>query len=324
MKYSNANMRMWSRLGPSGTLGTAAIELGSLYENVLFLTADMTFAAGLERFRNQFPDRIYNFGIAEQNLIGAAAGLASEGFDPFAVTYAAFLTTRALDQVKVNLGYMKQPVKLIGLNAGFAAGILGPTHMALEDISALRSIPNMTIVAPADMTEVCKSIIAAAEFDGPMFIRLTGEMNQPQVYTEDYDFQIGKSVVLREGGDVAIVSCGTVLYNCCQAASRLEERGIRTGVVNMHTIKPLDTETLESVLDSRLIVTVEEHNVYGGLGSAVAEYLACKSNAPKLYRIGVNDRYPHAGSYQALLRECGLNAENIEKTIVEQYKEVAE
>jgi transketolase len=315
---------MWSRLGPSGTLGTAAIELGNLYDNVLFLTADMTFAAGLERFRNKYPDRIYNFGIAEQNLIGAAAGLASEGFDPFAVTYAAFLATRALDQVKVNLGYMKQPVKLIGLNAGFAAGILGPTHMALEDISALRSIPNMTIVAPADMTEVCKSIIAAAEFNGPMFIRLTGEMNQPQVYTEDYDFQIGKSIVLREGGDVSIISCGTVVYNCCQAASRLEEQGIRTGVVNMHTIKPLDTETLESVLGSRLVVTVEEHNVYGGLGSAVAEYLVDKSNAPKLCRIGVNDRYPHAGSYQTLLRECGLDAENIEKTIVEQYKEVAE
>ena len=177
MKYSSSMMRMWSRLGPSGSLGAAAMEIGTVDDKAVFLTADMTFASGLERFKNSYPDRVIDLGIAEQNLVDFAAGMASEGFNPFAVTYASFLATRALDQVKMCLGYMKQPVKLIGINGGFAAGILGPTHMAIEDIAAIRSIPNITIVAPADMTELVKSVMAAVSFDGPMYIRFTGEMN---------------------------------------------------------------------------------------------------------------------------------------------------
>ena len=322
MKYSTANMRMWSRLGPSGSLGVAAMELGIGYPDVLFLTADMTFAAGLERFRNSYPDRIYNFGIAEQNMIGAAAGLASEGYNPFAVTYAAFHAARALDQVKMNLGYMKMPVKLIGLNAGFAAGILGPTHMALEDLAAMRSIPNLTIVAPADMTEVVKTILAAAAFDGPMYIRFTGEMNQAQVYTEDYDFQIGKSIELKNGEDVTIIGCGTLLSNCLKAAAKLDNTGIQTRVVNMHTIKPLDTEAVDHACCSKLIVTVEEHNIFGGLGSAVSEYISGKQGAPRVLHIGVEDQYPHAGSYNRLLQECGLDPDSLAEKIRKKYKEV--
>lgn len=322
MKYTTASMRMWSRLGPSGSLGVAAMELGSLYENALFLTADMTFAAGLERFRNSYPDRIYNMGISEQNMIGVAAGLASEGYNPFTVTYSAFHAARALDQVKMNLGYMDLPVKLIGLNAGFAAGILGPTHMALEDIAAMRSIPNITLVAPADMTEVVKTILAAAEYQGPMYIRLTGAMNQPSIYTEDYEFTIGKAIVLREGADISIVTCGTVAYNCIEAADKLEELGISTRVVNMHTIKPLDYEILDKQTSCKLIVTVEEHNVLGGLGSAIAEYLSTKKSAPVIHRIGVEDRYPHSGSYSSLLKENGLDTESLKEKIEKIYREV--
>ena len=322
MKYSNASMRMWSRLGPSGSLGAVAMELGSQFENAIFLTADMTFAAGLERFRNNYPDRIYDLGIAEQNLIGVSAGLASEGFNPFAVTYATFLATRALDQVKMNLGYMKQPVKMIGLNAGFATGILGPTHMALEDIAAMRSIPNITVVAPSDMTEVVKTIIAAADYDRPMFIRLTGVMNQPQVYTEDYDFRIGKSIVLKDGKDISIIACGTVVYDCCRVAERLQNTGISCKVINMHTIKPLDTGVIDASIDSKLIVTVEEHSVYGGLGGAVSEYLSSQRETPSLLRLGVKDYYPHAGSYKSLMHENGLDSEGIEKSIMQRYKEL--
>ena len=320
MKFASSSMRMWSRLGPSGSLGAAAMELGGQYEKTVFLTADMTFAAGLERFRNNYPDRIFDVGIAEQNLIGVSAGLASEGFNPFAVTYATFLASRALDQVKMNLGYMKLPVKMIGLNAGFAAGILGPTHMALEDIAAMRSIPNITVVAPADMTEVVKTVIAAAEFDGPMFIRLTGEMNQAQVYAEDYDFQIGKSVVLREGQEVTIIACGTVVYDCCLAADRLADKGISCKVVNMHTIKPLDTEALNDAIKSKLIVTVEEHSINGGLGGAVSEYVSGIAGAPVVMRLGVRDLYPHAGAYKTLLKESGLDSDGIEESIIRQYE----
>lgn len=320
MKYSTANMRMWSRLGPSGSLGAAAMELGSQFEKTLFLTADMTFAAGLERFKNNYPDRIYNIGIAEQNLIGVSAGLASEGYNPFAVTYATFLATRALDQVKMNLGYMKQPVKMIGLNAGFAAGILGPTHMALEDIAAMRSIPNITVVAPADMTEVVKVIMEAAEYDGPMYIRLTGEMNQPQLYSDDYDYQIGKSILIRDGRDVTIIACGTVVNDCKTAAEKLEENGISCKVVNMHTIKPLDKSVIDESLESKLIVTVEEHSINGGLGGAVAEYISGLKGSPSLLRLGVNDYYPHAGGYKTLLKENGLDTYAIENSIIKNMR----
>lgn len=317
MKYSSANMRMWSRLGPSGSLGAAAMEIGKEFEKTLFLTADMTFAAGLERFKNNYPDRIYDLGIAEQNLIGVSSGLASEGYTPYAVTYATFLATRALDQVKMCLGYMKQPVKLIGLNAGFAAGILGPTHMAIEDIAAMRSIPNMTIVAPADMTELVKAVIASADYEGPMFIRFTGEMNQPQLYKEDYDFEIGKSVLIKDGNDVAIISSGTMAYNCCQAADELGEKGIECKVINMHTIKPLDERAIDDCLSAKLIVTVEEHSRIGGLGGAVSEYLSGKTGTPALLRLGVDNRYPHANSYQQLLKESGLDVAGIVNSVSE-------
>ncbi len=324
MKYSSANMRMWSRLGPSGSLGAAAMEIGSEVEKALFVTADMTFAAGLERFKNNYPDRIYDVGIAEQNLVGVSAGLASEGFIPFAVTYSTFFATRALDQVKMCLGYMKQPVKLIGLNAGFAAGILGPTHMSIEDLAAMRSIPGMTIVAPADMTELVKAVLAASKYDGPMFIRFTGEMNQSQVYSEDFEFEIGRANVLKEGEDITLIACGTVVYECIKAAMTLEEKGISCKVIDMHTIKPLDTGEIIKSLNSKMIATVEEHNVYGGLGSAVSEILAELKNAPPLERIGVKDYYPHAGAYSTLLHETGLDAAGIEKRITKRYKEVTE
>ena len=320
MKYSASNMRMWSRLGPSGALGAAAMEIGSLYENALFLSADMSFAAGLDRFRNKYPDRHYEFGIAEQNLVGAAAGLASEGFDVFAVTYATFFATRALDQVKMCLGYMKLPVKMIGLNGGFGAGILGPTHMALEDIAAMRSIPNITIVSPADTTETVKAMLAAAQWDGPLFIRLTGEMNQPQVYSEDYEFEIGKAVTLREGKQVSIVSTGAVTYNCLQAAEKLQQFEVDCSVINVHTIKPLDEEAINKAAKSDLIVTVEEHNQIGGLGSAVADFLIQRGLTTPMLRLGVHDYYPHAGSYQFLLQETGLDADGITRAIVEKLK----
>ena len=319
MNYTPSIMRMWSRFGPSGALGAAAIELGSATENGLVLTADMTYAAGLEGFRSRYPDRHYNLGIAEQNLVGVSAGLASEGFIPYAVTYSTFLAGRSLDQVKMCLGYMKLPVRLVGLNGGLAAGILGPTHMALEDISALRAIPNISIISPADTAETVKALLAAADYDGPVYIRLTGEMNQPQVYTEDYQFEIGKSVILREGKDLSIIATGAVTYNCCKAADKLTEFGIEARVVNMHTIKPLDEEVLETICDSNLVITVEEHNILGGLGSAVAEYLAKKTNRPKLFRFGVNDWYPHAGSYSVLITECGLDSEHLTEAIKKQY-----
>ena len=168
--YSSSSVRTWSSLGPGGAMGVAALELPAVNDRVVFLSADMSTVSGLDRFKNAFPERHYNLGIAEQNMVGVAAGMASEGMAPFLVTYSTFLAMRALDQIKVNMGYMRFPIRLIGNFAGFSAGILGPTHMSLEDVAAIRSIPNITVVSPADCTETVKVMLAAAEHDGPLYI----------------------------------------------------------------------------------------------------------------------------------------------------------
>ena len=187
---------------------------------------------------------MYNTGIAEQNMIGIAAGFASEGFIPFASTYATFASMRCADQVRVNMGYMKLGVKLIGLTAGLSVGILGATHMSIEDIAVIRSIPNITILSPADCTETIKAILAASENRDPTYIRLTGGMPSPIVYSEDYNFSIGKMITLRDGNDVVVFATGTMVYNSIKASELLEKQGISVKVIDVHTIKPLDKETI--------------------------------------------------------------------------------
>jgi len=315
ISFTSANLRMWSRLGPGGAMGLAAMELPALNDKTIFLSADMSSVSGLDRFKSAFPDKFINVGIAEQNLVGIAAGLASEGYSPFAVTYATFFAMRAADQIKVNMGYMKLGVKLIGNFAGFSTGILGPTHMSIEDIAVMRSIPNMTIISPADCGETVKTMLAASEMNSPVYIRLTGSTGMPVVYSEDYDFTIGKAIQLRQGLDVTIIATGSMVHHAIKAADLLDEDGISCCVVNMHTIKPLDTEAIDRVSDTRLLVSIEEHSVIGGLGGAVAEYLSGLCTGKQLLRIGVEDFYPHAGEYSYLLEECGLTAQKIKARI---------
>lgn len=306
MKFSTANIRTWSRLGPCGAYGLAAMELPELDNKMVACTADLCFYSGLDRFQRKYPDRLYNVGIAEQNLVGIAGGLAKEGFHPYVSTYASFATTRALDQVRVNMGYMKLPIRLIGLTSGFSVGILGPTHMSIEDISIMRSIPNMTVIAPADCTEFVKTMLALASYNQPVYVRMTGTMGCPIVYHEDYDFEIGKAITLKKGKDIAIIASGTMVNNSIKAAELLEEAGICATVINMHTIKPLDTDCLDLLQAHRLLVTVEEHSVIGGVGGAVAEYISQKTGFPPLLKIGVNDEYPHAADYSYLIEKHGL------------------
>jgi transketolase len=303
-------------LGSCGAFGMAALEFPEIDDQVLIVTADLRTFSGLDRFSAKFPDRLYNVGIAEQNMIGVAAGLAKEGFNIFATTYATFATARACDQVRVNMGYMKLGVTLVGLTAGLSVGILGATHISVEDIAIMRSIPNMTVLSPADCTETVKAAIACVQHDGPIYLRLTGGMNNPVVYKEDYPFQIGKAITLREGSDVAIIATGTMVYQALEAASLLEAQGISVTVIDMHTIKPLDTDTLDKVFErSKLVVTVEEHSVIGGLGGAIAEYKSNLQHAPKQLTIGIDDFFPHAGDYGYLLEKCGLTAPQISKRI---------
>ena len=319
--FNPMNVRIWSMLGSCGAFGLAALELPEVDDRVVVLTADLSVFSGLERFRTKFPDRLYNVGIAEQNMVGVAAGFAKEGFVPFATTYATFASMRCADQVKVNMGYMRLPIKLVGLTAGFAVGALGATHMSLEDVAVMRAIPNVTVLSPADCTATVKAVLAAATLPGPVYLRLSGPMPNPIVYKGDCSFEIGKANTLREGTDVSVIATGSMVYQALKAAELLEGGGVSVEVVDMHTIQPLDEEVVNRACDRKLIVTVEEHSVIGGLGSAVAELLACRVRPPQLLMIGHMGRYPLAGSYGDLIRQDGLDAESIYKKVIQHFKE---
>ena len=324
IEYTSKNMRIWSRLGPSGALGVAAAELAEINPDVLMLTSDLCYFSGLERFKDAYSDKLYNFGIAEQNMVGAAGGLAKEGFVPFANTYASFCASRCADQVRVNMSYMKLPIKLIGLTAGYAAGVLGATHMSVEDVALMRSLPNITVLSPADCTEIIKCMIAASETKNPTYIRLTGPMNMPIVYKEDYEFEIGKAITLKEGKDICFIATGSMVSQSIKAAELLEGNGISCSVVNMHTIKPLDASAvIEASYHHKLIVTVEEHSIYGGLGSAVSELLAQREEHAPLAIMGIQDLFVKAGSYQYQLVQSGLTSESIAekaRTLLNKYQ----
>ena len=315
--YSPVNIRTWSMAGASGTLGVAAYELAKTDPDFAIVTSDLCFFSGLDHVLNDYPEKIYNVGIAEQNMVGIAAGMTKEGMHVWATTYASFASARVLDQVRVNMGYMKLPIKLIGLTAGFSVGILGATHMAIEDIAVMRAIPNMTILSPADCHETMKLIMAASTIESPVYIRLSGTMRIPMVYKENYDLEIGKAIKVyhNTGSVIVIISTGSMVNESLKAAANLYENGVKCDVYDMHTIKPLDQEILKQNLDKKLIVTVEEHSVVGGLGATVAEALSGIGNTPKQLILGINDYYPHAASYEALLERSGLTAEGIANKI---------
>lgn len=323
VEVTSKNIRIWSRLGPSGAFGMAALELAEQNQNVVMLTSDLCFFSGLERFKKEYPERLYNFGIAEQNMVGAAGGMAKEGLIPFANTYASFAASRCMDQVRVNMSYMKLPIKLVGLTAGFGAGILGATHISVEDIAVMRAVPGITVISPADCTEIVKTVLAAAEFDEPVYIRLTGPMNTPIVYKEDYDFQIGKAVEIQSGMDIGIIATGSMVHEALEAVKILEEQELSCSVINMHTIKPLDIEMVARMSDThKILVTVEEHSILGGLGGAVAEYISQQQTHPPLLKIGIEDQFPHAGEYRYQLEQSGLAAPQIAHKILNKYKEI--
>lgn len=318
IEFDKKNIRTWSLLGPSGAFGSSALEIAEQNDKALMLTADLCFFSGLERFKSAYPNRLYNLGIAEQNMIGVAAGLAKEGFVPFVNTYASFCCSRCLDQVRVNMSYMKLPIKLIGLTAGYAAGILGATHMSVEDLAIMRSLPNITVISPADCSEIVKAMLAAAKTPDPTYIRLSGPINTPIVYKEDFKFEIGKAIELKEGTDICIIATGSMVYQSLQAAKMLEDNGVSCAVINMHTIKPLDKEMINRVNNNyEYIFTAEEHSVIGGLHSAVSEYLAKERNHTPIIPIGINDMFVSAGSYDYQMEESDLLPEQIKNKVLE-------
>ena len=284
----------------------------------MMVTGDLGDSSGLARFKNTFPDRFINVGIAEQNMIGVAAGLAKEGYNVFATSFGPFITLRSGEQVRMNLGYMELNVKAVAIGSGLSMAFLGNSHYGLEDAAVMRSIPNLTVVSPADCAEIVKVVHAAAEFDGPMYIRLTGAVGNPPVYTEEYDFEIGKSITLRKGSDITIFATGSMVYESLEAAKILDNSGISATVVNTHTLKPFDYSAIDiAISSSKIIVTVEEHSIIGGLGSIVAEYKAQFTNSPAQLILGLPDKFGKTAEYRYLLDKYRLVGEKIAVDIME-------
>lgn len=317
MDITPVNIRTWARLGQRGAFFAMAMpEIASGRDDVKLLTADLALLSGMDRYIKTYPEKFLNVGIAEQNMIGIAAGLAMDGYCVFATTYASFIAVRSLEQVRQHLSHLQCNVKIIGSAAGVTAAKSGISHWATEDLAFTRVLPNLVVLSPADSLESIKIAKAAAEYQGPVYIRLSGGLNCPIVYKDDYDFQIGKMIPLKEGNDVAILATGLMVKESLDAAKLLEEKGISCEVINVHTIKPLDTDTLDRVFEHyKLVVSVEEHNILGGLGSAIAEYKATKRNTPPQLFIGFQDSFAEAGSQKYIWEQIGLTAPQIAERI---------
>ncbi len=316
MNINDRNIKIWSTIGARATLGIAALELAKEIDNLMILTCDVSTSAGLDRFRKTHPEKYLDLGIAEQNMIGVAAGLASENFNVVTTTFAPFQTMRCCEQIKVNLGYMEQKICMVGIASGLALGTLGYTHCCIEDVGILRSIPGITIISPADSLETVKALEAAIKSESPSYLRLTGTSNNPIVYNKDYEYKIGKSITLREGKDITIFCAGAMVYQSLEAAKILESKKIYSKVVNMHTIKPIDKIAIEEACNSKLIVSIEEHNVIGGLGSAIAEYKSSLNKSPKQLFLGIKDTYGKGGNYKFLQEKHRLTADKIVEDIL--------
>ncbi len=321
MKITGKENKQWSRLGSRATYGQAILMLAEKIDNLMVLSADLGNSSGLDRFKATFPDKFLNIGIAEQNMIGVAAGLAKEGSVVFASSFAPFITMRAAEQVRMNMGYMDLNIKTVAIGSGVSMSFLGNSHFGLEDAAIMRSIPNMTVVSPADCAEIVKTVFAAAEYPHPMYIRLTGAVGFPVVYEDDYDFQIGKAVEIKAGTDVSIVATGSMVYESIEAAKILQEVGISVSILNMHTIKPIDINALDNlIIKGKTIFTIEEHSITGGLGSAVAEYISSIPNSPVVNRIGLPDEFVITADYRYILEKYGLVGSQIANTIKEKIK----
>ena len=310
-------IKLWSSLGMRATFGLIALEIIKDNPDLIITTSDVSTSAGLDRFKKKHPENYLDVGIAEQNLIGVSAGLSSEGFKVISTTFAPFQTLRCCEQIKVNLGYMKNKICMVGLASGLVLGNLGFTHCCIEDVGTLRSIPNIAIVTPSDPFELFKLLNEALDYKDSVYIRLTAGSNTKIINNKDYKFKIGKAVEILSGEDVVIIGCGNILGNCLEAASALRKKNIQCTVLNMHTIKPIDQKKVKEIAKkNKLIVTVEEHNVLGGLGTAVAEVLSEDTHNCKLARVGINDFYSSGGSYEYLKNIYGLSVEKIIETVL--------
>lgn len=316
---NKVNFKLMSMAGQGGSVfGISLIELMNQRNDLMVLSSDMSTPAGLDKFKAAYPVHFMNMGVAEQNMIGTAAGLAEESYKPICVAQACFITMRSFEQVRQYCGYMQIPMVIIGIGSGVSLQYMGNTHFAIEDLALMRTIPGMEVIAPCDSYEAVLAFEYAVNCKHPVYIRLFGGTAIPAVFNEEKEFKCGKAIKMRQGKDVQIIATGSMVGNAMKVAEELAAEGIESSVIDMHTVKPLDRDSID--LNKKLIVTVEEHSIIGGLGSAVADVLSEFSCHPKLLKLGINDCFVPVGSYKYLLQRCDLDIESIKNEIINNLK----
>jgi transketolase len=320
-KFTITESKQWSRMGPRAMFGQFMLEIAKTNNKLIVLSADLGRSSGLDRFKNKFPEKYLSVGISEQNLIGVAAGLAKEGYKVFVTSFAPFLSMRASEQVRMNLGYMNLPVNMVALGSGVSMGYLGNSHFGLEDVAIMRSIPNINISSPADCGELGKILYDYAFNNfGPSYIRLTGIPNSLHVYDKDYNYEFKKFITLKKGNDLLIISTGSMVTQALMASRILEKKNINCELINIHTLKPIDEKIINLLKKFKRIITIEEHSIIGGLGSIVAEKIAKNSIKCDLLTIGLPDSFGPTGTYDYLINYHGLNGPKIAKKIIKFLK----
>ena len=303
-----------SKIATREAYGKALSELTKENKNIIVLDADLSKSTKTCDVKNSSPESFYNMGIAEANMVGVAAGLSTTGKTVFASSFAMFLAGRAFEQIRNSIAYPKLNVKLCATHSGISVGEDGASHQAIEDLSLMRSIPNMKVFSPCDAKETEEVIKYVANCDGPCYVRL-GRLAVDSVNSDDYKFEFGKGVTLTEGNDCTIITTGSMVQISLEAQEQLKAEGINVRVINLHTIKPIDTEIIvKAAKETGKIVTVEEHNIIGGLGSAVSEVI-CENHPALVRKIGINDVFGQSGKPNELFKEYGLTSENIVKTV---------
>lgn len=300
--------------------GKVLAEIGQTNPDIVVLTADLMRSNKTGDFAKEIPERFFNFGIAEQNMMAAAAGMAVSGKIPYVSTFAAFASMRCCEQLRTTIAYPKLKVRIVSSHSGLSMGNGGTTHHATEDLAICRSMANMTVIVPADASECAKVVHESIDYPGPIYMRL-GRGAEPIVYKKDYDFAIGQAVTVREGNDITVIACGILVMAAVKAARKLDAEGISLRVVDMHTIKPLDEEAvLKAARETGTIITAEEHNIVGGLGGAVAEVLAESGIPARFSRIGIPDIFSTIGAPDDLYARYGLDADGIYNRVKEMLK----
>ena len=304
---NKVNVKLLSMAGQGGSaFGITLMELMKERDDIMVLSADMSTPAGLDKFKAAYPDHFMNVGIAEQNMIGIAAGLADEGYKVICVAQACFITMRCFEQVRQYAGYMGIPMILVGIGSGLSLQYMGNTHYALEDIALMRTIPGMTVIAPCDALEACKALESAIDNNGSTYIRFFGGTGVPSVHSDN----------IRDGKDIAILACGSMVKQAIGVADFLAGQGIETEVIDVHTVYPFDNAIIERYKDAKLVVTIEEHRLTGGLSSVISEKMKEKQISTATLNIGVDNNYPLPGSYSYMLELCGLSVERITNSII--------